>query len=194
MQNTIKVATRMKAIVNTEYGSPDVLRLTDVPKPTPGDDEVLIKVHATTVNRTDCGFRTAKPFIVRFFSGLFRPKNTILGSEFAGEIEAIGKDVSLFKPGDQVFGLSTVKFGTHAEYVCVSEEGSIAEKPVNMSYNEAAAICEGAYLALNVLRRFSIQKGQKILINGATGSIGSSAVQLAKYYGAEVTATCRAFS
>ena len=184
----VKKDTRMKAIVYTKYGSPDVLKFMNVEKPTPKDNEVLIKIYATTVNRTDCAFRTATPFIVRFFSGLLKPKNTILGSELAGKIEAIGKDVKLFKKGDPVFGLSTFKFGGHAEYVCISEAGSIAAKPVNMSYDEAAAVCDGAFLALNVLRRFNIQKGQKILINGATGSIGSSAVQLANYLGAEITA------
>lgn len=188
VENSIHATTRMKAIVYTEYGSADVLNLMEVAKPIPKEREVLLKIHATTVNRTDCGFRTATPFIVRFFSGLFTPKNTILGSEFAGEIEAVGTDVSLFKKGDQVFGLSTFTFGTHAEYVCVSENGSIAAKPTNMAYDEAAAICEGAYLALNVLRGFGIQRGQKILINGATGSIGSAAVQLARHFGAEITA------
>lgn len=188
VENSLRATTRMKAIVYTEYGSADVLRLMEVAKPIPKNREVLLKIHATTVNRTDCGFRTATPFIVRFFSGLFAPKNTILGSEFAGEIEAVGPDVGLFKKGDQVFGLSADTFGTHAEYVCLPETGSIAAKPATMSYEEAAAICEGAYLALNVLREFGIQRGQKILINGATGSIGSAAVQLAKHFGAEITA------
>jgi NADPH:quinone reductase-like Zn-dependent oxidoreductase len=180
--------TRMNAVVHTEYGSPDVLHLMEVAKPTPKNNEVLIKVHATTVNRTDCGFRTATPFIVRFFSGLFKPKNTILGSEFAGEIEAVGSAVSLFKKGDKVFGLSTYIFGTHADYICLPETASMALKPANMPYAEAAAICDGAFLALNMLRGFGSQRGQKILINGATGSIGTAAVQLSKHFDLEITA------
>ncbi len=178
----------MRAVVHTEYGSPDVLQLMEIAKPIPKANEVLIKMHATTVNRTDCGFRTAIPFIVRLFSGLFRPKNTILGSEFAGVIDAVGSNVSLFKKGDPVFGLSADTFGTHADYMCLPETGSIALKPANTSYEEAAAICEGAYLALNVLRGFGGQRGQKILINGATGSIGSAGVQLARYFGLAITA------
>lgn len=178
----------MKAIVNTRYGTTDVLQLKEIPKPIPKDDEVLIKIRATTVNRTDTGLRSAEYFISRFFIGLFKPKMNVLGSEFAGEIEAVGKAVTLFKPGDCVFGLSTEKFGTHAEYICLSQEGSIALKPSNLSFEEAAAICEGPYLAFNYLEKLNIQKGDKILVNGASGSIGSSGVQLAKYFGAEVTA------
>ena len=122
----------MKAIVNTEYGSPEVLHLNEVEKPSPKDNEVLIKIHATTVNRTDCGFRSPEYFIVRVISGFFKPKKHILGTEFAGEIESLGKDVKYFKIGDQVFGLSTYNFGTHAEYICIRENASIALKPVNM--------------------------------------------------------------
>ena len=180
----------MKAIVYTKYGPPEVLHLKEVDKPTPLDNEVLIKIHATTVNRTDCGFRKAEYFIIRFFGGFFRPKRNILGSELAGEIEAIGKDVKTFKPGDQVFGLSTYKFGTHAEYICMSEKASIAIKPINMSYEEAAAVCDGAFLAINYIRKIDFKNSPKILINGASGSIGSACVQLAKYFGAEITAVC----
>jgi NADPH:quinone reductase-like Zn-dependent oxidoreductase len=178
----------MKAIVNTRYGTTDVLQLKEIPKPTPKTDEVLIKIRATTVNRTDTGLRSAEYFISRLFIGLFKPKMNVLGSEFAGEIEAVGKEVTLFKTGDFVFGLSTEKFGTHAEYICLSQEGSLALKPSNLSFEEAAAICEGPYLAFNYLEKINIQKGDKILVNGASGSIGSSGVQLAKYFGAEVTA------
>jgi NADPH:quinone reductase-like Zn-dependent oxidoreductase len=178
----------MKACVYTQYGPPEVLQLKEVPKPIPKDHEVLIKVHATTVNRTDCGFRKAEYFAVRIVSGLFKPKKTILGTELAGEVEAIGKTVKTFKPGDAVFGLKTMAFGAHAEYICVPEEGSITTKPDNMSYEEAAAICEGAWLANNVLKKMNVKAGHKILINGATGSIGSAAVQLCRYYGAEITA------
>ena len=181
----------MKAIVYTKYGPPDVVRLTEVEKPTPKVNEVLIRVHATTVNRTDCGFRKPEyPLIIRLTNGLFRPRRTILGSELAGEVEAVGRDVRSFKKGDQVFGLTGGNFGAHAEYVCLPEEASIVTKPSTMSYEEAAAVCDGLMLAFTYFRRFDVQKGQKILINGASGSIGSAAVQLAKYYGAEVTAVC----
>lgn len=180
----------MKAIVNTIYGPPEVLQLMEVEKPVPKDREVLIKIHATTVNRTDCGFRKPEYLIVRLISGLFKPKKTILGSELAGEIEAIGAGVKTFKPGDQVFGLSTFNFGTHAEYICMDEKKSIMAKPVNMTYDQAAAVCDGAFLALANIKKIDFKKTPKILINGASGSIGSASVQLAKYYGAEITAVC----
>jgi len=181
----------MKAIVYTKYGPPEVLQLKEVEKPTPKDDEVLIEIQATTVNRTDCGFR--KPeygFIIRLINGLFRPRKNILGSEFSGEIEAIGKDVKTFKRGDQVFGLSTGHFGAHAEYMCIPEKGSITIKPANMSYEEAAAVCDGLMLAMTYIRKINFHKSRKLLINGASGSIGSACVQLAKYYGAKITAVC----
>jgi NADPH:quinone reductase-like Zn-dependent oxidoreductase len=180
----------MKAIIYTQYGSPEVLQLKQVEKPTPKDNEVLIKIHAATVNRTDSGFRKGVPYIVRLFSGLTKPKKTILGSELAGEIEAIGKEVRTFKPGDKVFGLSTWHFGTHAEYICMPEKASITTMPANMTFDEAAAVCDGLMLAINYIRKIDFQTKPKILVNGASGSIGSAAVQLAKYYGAEVTAVC----
>jgi NADPH:quinone reductase-like Zn-dependent oxidoreductase len=184
-------SNKMRAIVYTKYGPPEVLQLKEVPKPAPKDNEVLIKIHATTVNRTDCGFRKPEyPVIIRLINGLFRPKKTILGSELAGEIEAIGKDVKTFKPGDQVFGLSALNFGAHAEYICLPETGSITTKPANISYNEAAAVCDGLLLAITYIRKIDFTKERKILINGASGSIGSACVQLAKYYGAEITAVC----
>jgi NADPH:quinone reductase-like Zn-dependent oxidoreductase len=181
----------MKAVIYTRYGPPGVLQLKEVEKPTPKNNEVLIKIHATTVNRTDCGFR--KPeygFIVRLINGLLRPKKNILGSELAGEIEAIGKDVAIFKRGDQVFGLSAGRFGAHAEYICLPEKASITLKPTNMSYEEAAAVCDGLMLAMTFIRKIDFQKSDRILINGASGSIGSACVQLAKYYGAKITAVC----
>ena len=180
----------MKASVNTIYGSPEVLQVIDVPKPIPKDNEVLIKIHATTVNRTDCGFINPEYLIVKLISGLFKPKNTILGTELAGEIEAIGKNVESFKIGDQVFGLNTFKFGTHAEYVCVDEKKAITPMPSNMTFNEAAAVCDGLFLAYANIKKIDFTKSPKILVNGASGSIGSATLQLAKYYGAEVTAVC----
>lgn len=180
----------MRANVHTKYGSPDVLRLMDVERPVPKDNELLVRVRATTVNRTDCGFLRAEPFFVRAVSGLVRPKATILGSELAGEVEAVGKDVTLFKQGDQVFGLTGLHFGAHAEYVCLPDDASIATKPATMDYAEAAAICDGAMLAIAFIRRIDRREGQRILVNGASGSIGSAAVQLAASYGAEVTAVC----
>ncbi len=182
----------MKAIVYTKYGPPEVVRLAEVEKPIPKDNEVVIKIHATTVNRTDCGFRSAEYFIVRFFSGLFSPKNKILGNEFAGEIESIGKNVTTFKPGDKVFGYNDTKFGAHAEYMVIAENDPITTMPENISYEQAAAITEGAHYALCNIRAAKIKIGQNYLINGATGAIGSAAVQLVKYFGAEVTAVCDA--
>jgi len=181
----------MKAAVYIKYGPPDVVQLKEVEKPTPKDNEVLIKIQATTVNRTDCGFRKPEyPLIIRLTNGLFRPKRKILGSELAGEVEAVGKDVKAFKTGDQVFGLTGNRFGAHAEYICLPEKASIVAKPANMSSEEAAAVCDGAMLAFTYIRKADLQTGDRILIYGASGSIGSAAVQLAKYYGARVTAVC----
>jgi NADPH:quinone reductase-like Zn-dependent oxidoreductase len=180
----------MKAVVYTRYGPPEVLQIQEVEKPTPQDNEVLVKIHATTVSRTDCGFR--KPeygFIIRIVNGFFRPRQKILGSEFAGEIEAVGKDVRRFRPGDPVFGL-TGKFGAHAEYVCLPEKGPLAIKPRNMSSEEAAAVCDGLMMAKTFMRKIDFQESKRILINGASGSIGSACVQLAGYYGARITAVC----
>ena len=180
----------MKASVYTQYGPPEVLQIKDVEKPTPKDNEVLIKINATTVNRTDCGFRKPEYFIVRIISGLFKPKRTILGSELAGEVENIGKYVKKFKVGDSVFGLSTYNFGTHAQYICLAETKSIAAKPSNMSYEEAAAVCDGLMLGMNLIRKIDFTNHPNLLINGASGSIGSACVQLAKHYGANITAVC----
>jgi len=180
----------MRAIIHTRYGPPEVLQLKEVPKPTPKDHEVLIKIHATTVNRTDCGFRSAEYFISRFFSGLFRPNNQTLGNEFAGEIEAIGKGVKNFKPGDKVFGYNDSTFGAHAEYLNLAEDASITTMPSAITYEEAAPITEGAHYALCDIRAAKIKSGQKVLVNGATGAIGSAAVQLMNYFGAAVTAVC----
>lgn len=183
-------ADKMKAAVYNNYGPPEVVVITQVDKPIPGENEVLIKIHASTVNRTDCGFRSSNYFIVRFFSGLFRPRNKILGCEFAGEITAKGKKVTSFKIGDKVFGFNDHHFGAHAEYMTMNENDAIEIMPENMSFSKAAPITEGAHYALCDIRAAKIGKGQHVLINGATGAIGSAAVQLVKYFGASVTAVC----
>ena len=180
----------MKASIHTRYGPPEVLKVQETKTPVPKPDEVLVRVRASTVNRTDCGFRKPEYLVVRFFSGLFRPRRHILGSEFAGEIVAIGDKVQHFNIGDPVFGLSTFKFGAHAEFICVKSTGSIALKPQNLSFNEAAAVCDGMFLAYANIRKIDFKKQNKILVNGASGSIGSASLQMAKYFGAEVTAVC----
>jgi len=180
----------MKAIVHTKYGPPEVLQLKEVEKPVPKDTEVLIKVHAATVNRTDCGFRSAEYFISRFFSGLLKPKYQTLGCEFAGVIEEVGKDVTSFKIGDKVFGYNDSKFGAHAEYMTLAENEAITKIPGNLSLEEAAPITEGAHYALCDIRAAKVISGQNVMIYGATGAIGSAAVQLVKYFGANVTAVC----
>jgi len=185
------MTTTMKASVYTKYGSPDVVQIKEVEKPIPQDNEVLVKVAATTVTAVDSVFRQGVPFNSRMYAGLTKPKNHILGSEFAGEVEAVGKNVTLFKQGDQVFGGTPRGFDAHAEYVCLPEDGVLVHKPANVSYAEAASATGGPLTALPFLRdNGNIQKGQKVLINGASGSVGTFAVQLAKYYGAHVTGVC----
>jgi len=180
----------MKAIVYTKYGPPEVAQLMEVNKPVPKDKELLIKVYASTVNRTDSGFRSAEYFISRFWSGLLRPKYTILGCEFAGVIEETGKEVTLFKKGDKVFGYNDKTCGGHGEYLTVAENDAVTFLPTNLNFYEAAPITEGAHYALNDIKAAKVKSGQHVLIYGATGSIGSAAVQLLKYLGATVTAVC----
>lgn len=178
----------MKAAIHTKYGPPEIVKLTDIPKPIPGDNEVLIKVYASTVNRTDCGFRSAEYVVSRLFSGLFRPKHKTLGCEFAGVVEETGTNVSSFKIGDKVFGFNDNTFGGHAEYLTVDENSALTTMPENMDFHTAAPLTEGAHYALNYIRAAKIQKGQNALVYGATGAIGSAAVQLLKHLGANVTA------
>jgi NADPH:quinone reductase-like Zn-dependent oxidoreductase len=180
----------MRAVVHDRYGPPDVLRLEDVERPVPKDDEVLVKIHATTVSRTDCGLRSADLFISRFVTGLLRPKRRILGSDLAGEVEAVGATVTEFEVGDHVFGINPWKFGAHAEFICMPAGAALAHMPTGTTFEEAAAVCDGAILALNALRPADLQVGQRILIYGASGSIGTAGVQLARYFGADVTAVC----
>jgi NADPH:quinone reductase-like Zn-dependent oxidoreductase len=176
----------MRAVVHNRYGPPDVLRVEEVARPVPKDDEVLVKVHATSVTRTDCGWRAAKPFFVRVFTGLLRPRQKILGMELAGEVEAVGAAVREFEVGDEVFGVTG--FGANAEFVCARESAALAHKPTGMSFEEAAAVCDGASIALAAMRKAKLSKERSILIYGASGSIGTAAVQLARNFEAEVTA------
>lgn len=180
----------MRAIVYSKYGPPEVAKLMDVPKPFPKDNEVLVKVYSSTVNRTDSGFRSAEYFISRFWTGLFRPKYQILGCEFSGIIEEIGQHVTTFQKGDTVFGFNDKTCGGHGEYLTIAETDAVIHMPDNFSFDEAAALTEGAHYALVDIRAAKVELGQNVLVYGATGAIGSAAVQLLKHIGAVVTAVC----
>jgi len=187
----------MRAVVFDRYGPPDVLRLEDVERPVPKEDEVLVKVHATTVNRLDCATREANrrsglavSFMSRLVFGLRRPKRRVLGTEFAGEVEAVGAAVREFAVGDKVFGTSGLSFGAHAEFICMRESARIAHMPAGMTFEEAAPVCDGALNALTCLKQADLRKGRRILIYGASGAIGTAGVQLARYFGADITAVC----
>lgn len=180
----------MRAIVYSKYGPPEVAKLLEVPKPLPKDNEVLVKVYSSTVNRTDSGLRSAEYFISRFFTGLFRPKYQILGCEFAGIVEETGHHVTTFRIGDKIFGFNDKTFGGHGEYLTITETDAITTMPEGFSFDEAAAFTEGAHYALIDIRAAKVKRGQNVLVYGATGAIGSAAVQLLKHFGAIVTAVC----
>jgi NADPH:quinone reductase-like Zn-dependent oxidoreductase len=179
----------MRAVVHDRYGLPEVLRVEEVERPVPGDDEVLVRVHATTVSRSDCAFRAAKPFVSRVVTGVRRPKWRVPGLDLAGEIEAVGEAVREFAVGDRVFGVNPLRYGAHAEFVCMRESAPLATMPSGVTFEEAAAVCDGAILTLNCLRLVDL-RGRRLLVYGASGSMGTAGVQLGKYFGAHVTAVC----
>ena len=180
----------MQAAVHIRYGTPEVVRIIEVDKPMIGPTEVLVQVHATTVNRTDCAYRAAKPFFMRLFTGLIRPRATVLGNEFAGVVVEVGRSVTRFSVGENVFGYNEGSFGAHAQYLAMPEDGSLATMPANLTYVEAAPSTEGSHYALAQIRGAKIAGGQDVLVYGATGAIGSAAVQLLKSLGVNVTAVC----
>ncbi len=178
----------MKAMLHTRYGPPDVLRFGEIERPVPGDNDVLLRVHAATVNRTDCAMLTAKPAVMRLMTGLTKPKKNVLGTDVAGTVEAIGRSVTSFKPGDRVFGFDDNGLCSHAQYLTMSEERTLTTIPDGISFEEAAASIEGAHYAFNFIKKVNVKKGDRILVNGATGAIGSAMLQMLKYFGATVTA------
>lgn len=180
----------MKAAIHENYGSPDVIKIKEVEIPTIKDHEVLVRIYAATVNRTDCAMLRAKPFIMRFITGLFKPKNQISGTDFAGTVEAVGKAVTSLQVGDKVFGFDDIGSSSHSEYLAFPEQKGIAKMPENISFDQAAASLEGAHYAYNMINKLTINTGQKALVNGASGAIGSASIQLLKYFGLEVTAVC----
>lgn len=182
----MEIPSLMKAAIHRTYGPPSVLHVEDTDKPIPGEGEILIKMKASTVNRTDCARLRAKPFIMRFFTGLFRPKKPIPGTEFSGQIETIGSEASSWKVGDRVYGFNDAGLQTHAEYLCISETENIGVIPEGVSFEQAASMTEGAHYAWNMVNKVDIQPGQQVLVNGASGAIGSAAVQILRHLGANV--------
>ncbi|MCS4433007.1 NAD(P)-dependent alcohol dehydrogenase [Aquiflexum gelatinilyticum] len=182
--------TNMKAAVYYQYGPPELIQVKEIPKPIPNDDEVLVRVHATTVNRTDCAILRAHPFIMRFFTGLTKPSNPILGTDFAGMVEGLGNSVKGFKIGDRIFGFTDQGMSSQAEYLVCKTEKFISHMSKNVSFQQAAASIEGAHYAINFINKVKLEKGQRAFVNGASGAIGSAMVQLLKYQGLHVTATC----
>ncbi len=180
----------MRAVVHDRYGPPEVLRIDEVARPVPGDDEILVRVRATTVNRTDCGWRSGSPFFARYFTGILRPKWPTLGMEFAGEVETAGSAVSEFTVGDRVFGVKA--YGANAEFVAMRTDRAVAHMPEGMGFDQAAAICDGACIALSCLRDADLTEGRSVVVYGASGSVGTAAVQVARHAGAHVTAVCNA--
>jgi len=180
----------MKAAIYTKYGPPEVVSVVEIDNPQPGSKEVLIKIHACTVNRTDSGFRSAEYFVSRFWSGLFKPRTKVLGNEFAGEIAAVGGEVTRFRIGDRVFGYDDSRFGAHAEYKVIAESGTLYTMPEHLAYHDVVPSTEGAHYALSNIRAAKVKAGDHVLVNGATGAIGSAAVQLLRYFGTHVTAVC----
>lgn len=180
----------MKAAIRSEYGSPDVLSIQEVPVPSHREEEVLVRIHAATVNRTDCGILTGKPYVIRFFSGLLNPRLPSTGTDFAGTIEAVGSKVSNFKIGDRVWGFNDNGLGSHSQYITIAADGPITTIPADITFQQAAASPEGAHYALNFINKIKLKAGDHVLVNGATGAIGSAAVQLLKHSGMKVTAVC----
>ena len=178
----------MQAITRTEYGSVDVLKIKTIKDPIPKEDEVLVKIKATTINRTDCGILTGKPFLIRFFAGLIKPKFLVPGTDFAGEVVALGRKARLFKVGQRVWGLNDEGLQSHAQYMTIKENQAISLIPKGVTYQDCVAFAEGGHYAYNFINKVRLKKGTKILVNGATGAIGSAAVQLLKFYGGIVTA------
>lgn len=180
----------MKAAIRRSYGAPSEIKVEEIDKPLPNDDEVSIRVYATTVNRTDCANLTGKPFIMHFFLGLFKPKKIILGTDFAGEVVAVGKNITDFKVHDRVFGFTDAGLSSQAEYVTIVPKGNVLTLPDNIDYKQAAASLEGAHYAYSFIHKVDLQPGQKVLVNGATGGIGSALIQFVKPFDVHITATC----
>ena len=180
----------MKTVFYNNYGAPENIKIIETEKPLPADNEILVKVHAATVNRTDCAYLRAHPFFMRLITGFFKPKRKIPGTDFAGTVEETGKDAGRFRKGDKIFGFNDMGLSSHAEYMVIGDDDAAGIIPEGISFEEAAASCEGAHYAVNFINKVNLTEGDKVLVIGGTGAIGSAAVQLLKYYGAEITAVC----